>query len=417
MRAHLLLAGLLLGASATAHAMDLRGSFSTMLAGRQDPRSGDTVSVIPAYELVSLDANDLGVPGLDQSRLVLNAWGRWQFGKDELHDTAADLNLVYFEARKKFFRMRLGRQHLVLGVGRMDLIDGLDARVDVGPGIAVEAFAGFTVHPELHLRTDSWEGGGRLSYNLEAFNRVGELGVSYLQRREDGELFRNDVGADLHTLVGPARLAALAVMDPEAVALVEGRINAGFAPCTCLHVNLDVERVAPGLMVPLNSIFSVFADAPHDAVGAGVAWAVSPFWSVSADGAGLMLDQSYLGYRAVLSAATYRDAEHRSAIGAELRRLREDDNGYLRGRLYTYLQVSEPIRIGADLYAIRFDDKINAFDRSLIGQASASYDITRSIRLAATVAGGQTPWAKSQVEGMLRFAYGYNVDFGREVAP
>jgi hypothetical protein len=28
-----------------------------------------------------------------------------------------------------------------------------------------------------------------------------------------------------------------------------------------------------------------------------------------------------------------------------------------------------------------------------------------------------TPWAKSQVEGMLRFAYGYDVDFSREVAP
>jgi hypothetical protein len=415
MRAHL--AVLLLAVSSTARAADLRGSFSTMLAGRQDPRAGDAVSVVPVYELVSLDAANLGVPYTDDSRVVLNGWGRLQLGKDELAGNEADLNLLYFDVRKGPARIRLGRQHLVLGVGRMDLIDGLDARIDAGFGLSAEAFAGFTVHPELKIRTNNWEGGGRLAYNLQAFHRAGELGLSYVQRREDGEVFRNDVGADAYTVLGPTRWVAMAVMSPETAQLIEARANAFVSPCDCLTLGVEAERVAPALMVPLNSIFSVFADTPHDAFGAEATWSPNPYWSATASGARLLLDQAYLGYRASLSAATYRDPSHRSAIGLEARSVKESDNGYVRGRLFSYLQLIDPLRVAADLYVMRFDKAVNAVSTSTIGQASVTYDFTKTIRVAATIAGGVTPWAKFQVESMLRLAYGYDVDFGREVAP
>jgi hypothetical protein len=210
---------------------------------------------------------------------------------------------------------------------------------------------------------------------------------------------------------------ALAVVNPETFQLIEARGNVSYSVCRCLTLNVDVERVAPALMIPLNSIFSVFADAPHDAFGGGAVWSPNPYWSVNADGAALLLDQSYLGYRATLGGATYRDPGHHSAIGAEVRLMKESVNGYVRGRAYTFLQLLEPLRAGLDLYVMRFDAPINAVQSSVIGQASLTYDLTPSIRLAGTVAGGSTPWAKSQVEGMVRFAYGYDVDFGREVAP
>ena len=254
MRAHLFVFVVFFMVSDTARAVDLRGSFSSMLAGRQDPQNGDAVSVVPAYELISLDAASLGVPFTDESRVVLNGWGRLELGKDggdnALTDNSADLNLLYFDGRTGPFRLRLGRQHLVMGVGRMDLIDGADARVEAGSGVSVEGFAGFVVHPELKIRSDSWEGGARLAYNLQLFDRIGELGVSYVQRREQGDFFRHDLGGDGFTVVGPMKVVAMAVVNPMTEQLVEARANVGFSACKDLTVSLDAERVAPALLMP-----------------------------------------------------------------------------------------------------------------------------------------------------------------------
>jgi hypothetical protein len=104
-------------------------------------------------------------------------------------------------------------------------------------------------------------------------------------------------------------------------------------------------------------------------------------------------------------------------IGAEVRRLDEFENGYVRGRVFTGLQLLESMRLSADAFAYHFDDEINDTGYSLLGQLSVTYDILDSLRVAATVAGGTTPWAEAQIEGMLRIAYGWNVDLAREVGP
>jgi hypothetical protein len=53
----------------------------------------------------------------------------------------------------------------------------------------------------------------------------------------------------------------------------------------------------------------------------------------------------------------------------------------------------------------------------LLCQLSVVYDLAPLIRLAGTVAGGVTPWSERHIEGMLRFAYGWDVDLAREVGP
>ena len=59
----------------------------------------------------------------------------------------------------------------------------------------------------------------------------------------------------------------------------------------------------------------------------------------------------------------------------------------------------------------------SAEGNSYVGQTSVIWDIAPSARLAATIAAGTTALAEFQLEGLLRFSYGYQVDFGREVAP
>ncbi len=416
-RTSVLAAILVLGA--TARAAEVRGTAQTLLTGRQDPRAGDTVQVVPLYELLALEVSDLDLPGADRSRVVLQGWGRLQLGDDELNENSADLALLYLDAQRGPLTLKLGRQHLPYGVARMDLVDGLDARLDFGAGFSAQAFGGWAVHPELRHRTDSWLAGGRVAYNLVSIDHLGEVGIGIAQRQQRGEWYRAEMGLDAFTVLGPTHWVGLAVVAPggESITLVEARLAGTYRHSDELQLTLDGERVAPALFIPRTSIFSVFSNTAHDAYGAEASWTPGDFYRVHISGHALLLDTKYFGYRANLKAVTYREPSHRSLIGAEVRRLDEDDNGYVRGRLLTSLQIMEPLRIAADLFFYRFDAKVNGVDISTIGQLSAVYDVTSSIRLAATVAGGSTPWAKSQVEGMLRFAYGYEVDFAREMGP
>ncbi|OGQ81075.1 MAG: hypothetical protein A2289_14490 [Deltaproteobacteria bacterium RIFOXYA12_FULL_58_15] len=401
----------------TTQAAEVRGTFSTLLAAREDPQNEEAVASIPLYELVAMEVDALEIPGMDRSRVVLQGFGRLQLGDDELTEHSADLGLFYLDAETGPMKLKLGRQHLPYGVGRMALIDGIDGRVDLGAGFSAKGFFGFTVHPELRHRTDNWQGGGRLAFNLATLGHLGEVGAAYLLRRQKGADRRHELGVDAFTVLGPTNWVALAVLNPAEQALVEARLSGTYRASAAWSVTVDAERVSPELFLPLNSIFSVFADASHDAFGAEIHFAPSPYYTVDLAGHAMLLAEEYLGYRATLRGVTYREPSHRSLIGAELRLLDEDNNGYLRGRLFTGLQLFQPFRVSADIFVYRFAEDINGEELSLLAQASVVYDITSSMRVAGTITGGTTPWAEAQVEGMLRFAYGWDVDLAREVGP
>ncbi len=398
---------------------------TTLLADRQDVRGADVVSVIPLYELVAIEVRDLAVPGAEHARLVFNGWGRLQLGEDGgpspddvgLHPTTADLGLFYLEAGRGPVELRLGRQHLVQGVGRMQMIDGASLEARLPWGLSAQGYYGLTVQPELRVETDYWLGGARLAKRLPG---MGEIGVGYAMRTVHGELYRQDLGADGFYVIGPTRWVALTVVSPEdegGLRLTEARLAMSYLRGKSLVVTLDGERVAPDLFLNRQSIFSVFSVGNYDAAGGDVSYRISPYYELTADAHLLRRRNSALGYRATAQANAYRDPGRRSRVGVEVSRLDERESGYVRGRLLTSLELSDQVRVAGDVFFYRFDEPVNAYDSSTIGQVSAVYDLTRAMRIVASVAGGTTPFAQSQVEGMLRFAYGYNVDLDREVAP
>lgn len=406
--------------STTAQAVEVRGTLNTIMAGREDPRNGEGVLVIPVYELISMEVAQLTLPGTDSARVVLNGWGRLQLGDDEaLEGHDADLALLFLDSRMGPVRFTLGRQHIVSGVGRMTLIDGANTRIDFDAGISAQGFFGWTVHPQLRHRTDNSQGGGRVAFNFQQLGQKGEVGIAYLLRTQTGDIRRHEIGADAFTVLGPTNWVAAAVVSPghEEINLVEARLAGTWNANKQLALTVDVERVTTEMFLPMNSIFTVFANSAHDAFGLDVRWEPSPYWSVDASGHGLRLDGETLGYRTTLRTVTYREPAHRSMIGAEIRRLDELENGYVRGRLFAALQILESMRLSADVFAYHFDEEVNAIPYSILGQLSVIYDIFDSLRVAATVAGGSTPWAEAQLEGMLRIAYGWNVDLASEVGP
>ncbi|MCK5688089.1 hypothetical protein KAI87_02405, partial [Myxococcota bacterium] len=193
-----ILIALFMAATQVAQAAEVRGRFSTLMAGRQDPRAGDVVDVIPLYELVALEVAGLELPGMDSARFVLNGWGRLQLGDDEERGHGADLGLFYLEAEKAGARIKIGRQHVIQGLGRMHMIDGLNINMALPYGLAVQAFGGATVHPEFKLETGDMTAGARLSKRI---TKTGEVGLSYTQMRntemgDESEVSFEQLGVD-----------------------------------------------------------------------------------------------------------------------------------------------------------------------------------------------------------------------------
>ncbi len=403
-----LLTVLVLTWCAAAGAAQVRGRFDTLLSGREVARGDELVPVMPLYELVLLEVDGVALPGVDSASLVMQGFARLAIQDDPLAPNEGDLGLLYANLQRGPVLVRLGRQHLSSGVGRMRLIDGALVQAKLPGDFVAEATLGAMVHPEFTYHLGSWQTGGRLSKRLPG----GLIGVGYIQERAEGYVSRDEVGLDGWYRLGPVQLVALAVANVGEERLSEARLAATLSATRTLRVTLDGERVAPDLLLPRTSIFSVFADTAHDAAGGEVAWAPSPYYELEGAAHALWEDQDWLGYRGAIKATTYREPAHRSLIGVEASRLHEDVNGYLRGRLFAGLGFHEAWRLALDLFGYRFDADVNGIAYSTLAQGSVIYDITPDMRVAVTVAGGVTPFAESQVEAMARFAYGYALDLG-----
>jgi hypothetical protein len=426
--------------ASSAQAAEVSGTFSALMSGFEQPRSScqststpcelsaDTSKDYPLYGLASLQVDELALPGFEQSRLVLMGWGRLQLASGpasgdpdvlskaafDRNANAADLSLLYLDGRSGSLHLRLGRQHLTEGGGRMEMIDGLEADYATRLGIGVSAFAGFLTREQFKSPSGDFGAGGRVSYRL---GLPGELGVSYVQKWQDSEVSSQQLGVDGFYDFDKIRLLGYGVYAPVEKRLAEARLAATLPLDKHLFLTIDGMRVAPDLLIPRTSIFSVFADAPHDSFGGDVQWDASPYYTFGLEAHGLRQDDASLGYRASVRAVAYREPSHNNQLGVELRRVDEKFNAYSRLRAYTALQLISAFKLAVDAYAYRYDEEINATKASYVGQVSGIYDFTRSIRLAATVSAGATPYAKSQVEGWLRLAYGYQTDFAREWTP
>ncbi len=413
--------------AASVNAAEVSGTFSAMMSGREAPlASGQDASNgalidervqkdYPLYGLANLQVDGIGIPGVEEAQAVFQGWGRLQLGDyKDLDGNTADIGLLYFQARKGGLHVRIGRQHLVQGVDRMEMIDGIDVAYHTDFGLSASAAAGYLTRAELKDSRADWATSARLAYRL---GMPGEVGVSWEQKRLNGAIASQDVGVDAFYVIKDVRLVGYAAYAPEEQRLFEARLAASLPVTKTVLMTVDALRVAPDLLIPRTSIFSVFSDESHDAIGGDVQWDPSPYYSLGGEGHWLRTNDDSLGYTATLRATTYREPSHRSAVGLEGRRVDESKYSYTRGRAFTSLQVLPAFTVAVDAYAYKYDTKINNYDNAVIGQLSGIYDVLPNLRVAATISAGETPFAKSQVEGWLRLAWGLATDFAREWTP
>jgi hypothetical protein len=385
-------------------------SVTTLLAGHQDPRDGRLYTVVPAYEMVSLVA-DLQPPHLDGLRAVASGWGMVAFG-DPRERTAGDLDVAYLEASalKRRVTLRLGRQIVVGGAARVTQVDGAVLDVKLEPGLGITVYGGAPVTPRFGLSRGDGLGGGRLYWRPRWDS---ELGVSFIQVQGQGRIARQDGALDARWAPLPSlTLTGYGLMSLKEVRLVEGTLAVAWSPLSRLTVAAEYRRTAPELFLPLNSIFSVFAQTTRDEAGAN-AWVALARVRLYGD-YHLVSDPSGIGHRAGLKGIVGLGQDSHATLGAELRLFKLPyDEGYFQARLFAVERWGAWIvSLDGDTYLL--DKAINGQTLSFTAAGTVGWDFAPSWRAVVTGIADVTPFVSHRFEVVAKLAYNFTVRF-REV--
>src|SRR5262249_20755741 len=300
--------------------------------GRQDPRDGTVHTVVPAYESISIVATGLDVSGVEGTRVLISGWGMLAAGEPRDDRATGDLDLAFIEGRllDRRLALRAGRQLIASGVARNLQLDGLDAVVRAPYGIGVEAYGGVPVTTRFGSVSDDGAFGGRLFWRpAPRF----EGGVSFIDVVDDGRIDRQEAGIDARLVVADSlTLTGLAALSTVETRLAEAAVRALWQPRRDLELTVEASRTAPDLFLSRGSIFSAFAEEPHDEAGATIS--LRPFSSLRLWGDGYAIsDEAGVGGRGGLRLGWTLDRAAATVLGVEGRVLSVPDHGYQQARV------------------------------------------------------------------------------------
>ncbi|HSM93660.1 MAG TPA: hypothetical protein VLT47_12310 [Anaeromyxobacteraceae bacterium] len=418
--------------AAPALADTVEATSTTYLNAGKQPRNAlpgqapDLVDVMPVTEVVTVAARGIRNPVFDDLEVVVSTWGSYDL-RDRRWDNGTDGNLTgdvmtgYVRGRllDRRLTLRVGRENVSLGAGRVASIDGGDLALRLPLGIGLTAYAGAPVAQRFSARDAlrSWNAlGGDLAYGGRAsiavplplaFLRLVELGASAAFVDDGGEAVRRDAGVDARLrLFGDFALNAYALWAVEDERLAELNALASWHPAHAWFVTADFRRSAPDLMLSRTSILSVFADSTRDEVGGGVRWEVLRSLEVGVDYHALLEPGedgtgTELGHDLAVR-GDYSDGPIRA--GAEVDWLKGADNGYVGARFYVRRELGA-LFAAAEVLAWAFDEAINSQDYAANASATLGYKLGKAWTASLTGRAGATPYMEQQVDVMAKLAY------------
>jgi hypothetical protein len=259
--------------------------------------------------LVVLQGEDKTKPWLEVEGLV------WAGAKPGLTGDVLVL-AVRLKEPHGYGEVRGGRFVLATGAIRPVQMDGVKLLGRAPWGSTVETFGGAPVVPRLGPRPYDWIAGVRVAQSIAS---AAPLGVSYVQRRDDGEIADEELGADMALVpvrwLDVAGRGAYDLTTPgiaDALASVAARVDDW-------RIEAFAAERSPSRLVPATSLFSVLGDFPSQSVGATVKWRAAPRFDLLASGAGQYVGGDY-GGNAWLRATLRLDDRGDGSLGLELRR-------------------------------------------------------------------------------------------------
>lgn len=359
-------------------------------------RSDAFVAAEPPVGLLTLQGSDRQRGWLDAEALV------W-VGADELDDEGeGDVLVVTARLRDPEGRgeLRLGRFIAATGAIRPVHIDGAAARGRSSWGSDLEVFGGAPVVPHFGVDANDWVVGARASHRLD---RVGTVGVSYIQMRDNGDLANEEVGIDAASRPLPwldiAAKAALDLIDP---GLAATHLSAAATRGKAWRFELFGARRSPSRLLPATSIFAALGDVASDELGGGARWRAAPRLDVWASLAYRSVDTED-GFAASSRALLRLDDRGAGALSIELRRNQLPGSSWtgVRGTARMPLPVHD-LAAMSELELVIPDDSAGrggAWPWALVALAwkpAATWEISAAIEARAS------PESTSALDGLLR---------------
>jgi hypothetical protein len=260
--------------------------------------------------LVVLQGQDAMRPWVDAEALV------WAGAKPGATGDVLTLSVRLREPHG-YAELRAGRFVLGTGAVRPVQMDGARAVARAPWGTVVEVFGGAPVVPRFGARAYDWLAGSRVA---ETIAGVATVGLSFVQRRDDGDISGEEVGADF--AAAPARwldLAAFGSYDVLSPGLTEARASAA-GRWGDWRMELFASQQSPGRLLPATSLFSVLGDLPSETLGATIRVRAAPRLDLLATGAGQDVAGG-LGENMSIRATLRFDDRGAGQGGIELRRV------------------------------------------------------------------------------------------------
>lgn len=386
-------------------------SSSSLVTVRPEARDGTSRTVAPAYEFLTLRAKRLKNPYVDELGVFVQGWGSVDLGAErERQGQGADLNLAYVEGEllDQHLRFRAGRQLVFGGVARVSHLDGLFATLVAGPGLGLSIWGGLPVTPR-RFDVDGGDvmGGARAFWRLSADS---ELGASFHETRDGGRTERQEVGLDARALLlRTILLTGAAFWNPEEARLAESRLEASWELLRGLAVAARWQRTAPDLLLPRDSILTVFvADERRDMAGGSVSYVPARRWSMYAE----YLRLSGNGASGNLATGRVVFAPGRSSFGAEVRELDYADDAQVTPRVFAMVRPARALLLSADLAATVLDEPVNGQDWSITSTGNAAWAFAPGWRAVLGLLGGRSPFFSRRFEVVARLEWSLSPGLG-----
>jgi hypothetical protein len=386
----------------------------SVLSARPELREGGrAVTAAPLLELLSLSADGFEVPWISEARLHVSAWGELRplelGGRDPAR---GDVQLAFAEGRLWDQRLRLvvGRQMVVGGAARLLHLDGLWAELQVQRGWRLSAWGGAPVSARFAIHQGDAAAGGRLAF-VPSWDS--ELGVSYAMALDRGILSRSDVGLDARW--APSRavwVSVSALYSALEGRLAEAEVGPHWQVLESVQLSFAARRVAPDLLIPRSSIFSVFAEPERDEVGASVLWEPARELGLLGEYRGLW-NEGAPGSDAAVHVVGRLGPARATLLTGQIRLLQlAAGGGYLRARLGASHRVSPALRLTLDGDAFWREQPMNGVRHSAVVSTTASWSFAPEWLAVLSLGAGTTPEYAARVEAMAKVAYRFTAFAG-----
>jgi hypothetical protein len=300
----------------------------------------------------------------------------------------------YAEARAGRFVLATGAVHPVQ-------IDGARVVARAPGGSTVEAFGGLPVVPRFGARSYDWLAGGRIAQSIAS---VATLGVSYVQRREDGEIANEEVGADLSA--APLRwldVGAFGAYDVTSPGLAEARASVAVRKSDW-RFEVFGSELSPGRLLPATSLFSVLGDLPSLTLGATVRWHATPRLDLLGSGAGQEVAAG-AGGNGWLRATLKLDDRGAGSLGLEMRRADIPGAEWTGVRAIASLPLGKGFRYSSEIELVVPDDPDGRGAAWPWGLAALSWRSSDGWDLAGAVEASSSPQQRYETDALVRLSY------------